>query len=359
VSAALAEHLARIIADDGPISTARYMAEVLGHPTLGYYMCKDPFGAAGDFVTAPEISQMFGEMIGLWCAEVWRAMGAPDPVLLVELGPGRGTLMSDILRAARIVPEFDAAIECHLVETSPMLKDAQRGRIERFCVWHADLATVPRRPMLLIANEFFDALPVHQYVRTEAGWRERRVDTAERGESFRFVLAAEPLDGDGAIPSALRACAVGDIVEVAPERCAVAQAFGQRVAARGGAALIVDYGHARTAPGDTLQAVRRHRYSDPLADPGESDLTAHVDFEALANAATSGGAVVSGPVEQGVFLKRLGMERRAAALAKVAGDAGAPRVAAAFERLTAPDQMGSLFKAMAARDRRLPEPPGF
>jgi SAM-dependent MidA family methyltransferase len=359
LSAALAEHLTRLIAREGPISTARYMAEVLGHPTLGYYMRKDPFGAAGDFITAPEISQMFGEMIGLWCAEVWRMMGRPDPVLLVELGPGRGTLMSDILRAARIVPEFDAAIECHLVETSPVLKEAQRGRIARLCTWHANLATVPHQPMLLIANEFFDALPIRQYVRTKEGWRERRVALAEDGEGFRFVLAAEPPGGDGAIPPALGACPVDGIVEVAPERCVIARAIGRRVAARGGAALIIDYGHVRTAPGDTFQAVRRHRYSDPLVDPGESDLTAHVDFEALAGAAASGGAVVSGPVGQGTFQKRLGMERRAEALARAAGDGGAPRVAAAFERLTAPDQMGSLFKAVALRDRRLPELPGF
>ncbi len=359
MSAALAEHLTRLIAREGPLPIARYMAEVLGHPTLGYYMCKDPFGAAGDFVTAPEISQMFGEMIGLWCAEVWRMMGRPDPVLLVELGPGRGTLMSDMLRAVRIFPPFDAAIECHLVETSPVLKDTQRGRIARLCTWHANLATVPHRPMLLIANEFFDALPIRQFVRTGEGWRERRVAPAEHGEGFRFVLAAEPPDENGAIPPALRACPVGGVVEVAPERCAVARTIGQRVAEHGGAALIVDYGHVRTAPGDTFQAVRRHRYSDPLADPGESDLTAHVDFEMLADTATSGGAVVSGPVEQGIFLKRLGMERRAEALAKAAGDAGAPCIAAAFARLTAPDQMGSLFKAMALHDRRLPQLPGF
>jgi len=328
VSAA-AERLRRLIRHEGPIPVARFMAEANAH----YYATRDPFGAAGDFTTAPEISQMFGELIGLWLVEVWRGMGRPAPVRLVELGPGRGTLMADALRAARLDPAFLAATELHFVETSPALIGAQRARLPQ--ARHAgDFAEVPDGPLLLVANEFFDALPIRQFVRVGTAWRERRVGLD--GERFVFTES-------------------GELSETAPAREAAMAEVARRVAAFGGAALVVDYGHARSAPGDTLQAVRGHRFHDPLVAPGEADLTAHVDFEALAAAARAEGAAVHGPVGQGAFLHALGIEARAAALRPKGGAA----VDAALTRLTGDDAMGSLFKVLSLTSPDLLPPPGF
>ena len=323
------ERLRRLIRHDGPIPVARFMAEANAH----YYATRDPLGVAGDFTTAPEISQMFGELIGLWLVEVWRARGAPAPVRLVELGPGRGTLMADALRAARLDPDFIAAAELHLVETSPTLVRAQRARLPQ-ARHAAAFAEVPEGPLLLVANEFFDALPIRQFVRVGSAWRERRVGLD--GERFVFSEA-------------------GEVSETAPAREAAMAEVARRIAAFGGAALVVDYGHARSAPGDTLQAVRGHCFHDPLALPGEADLTAHVDFEALAKAARAEGAAVHGPVGQGAFLRALGIEARAAALRPKGGAA----VDAALARLTDDDAMGSLFKVLAVTSLDLPAPPGF
>ena len=358
MTASLTDHLNRLITENGPISIGRYMAEALGHPSLGYYIRKDPFGAAGDFVTAPEISQMFGELIGLWCAEVWRLMGRPNPVLMVELGPGRGTLMADVLRAARVVPAFASAVRLHLIETSPCLREAQRTCIGRDCVWHAEFETVPRGPMLLIANEFFDALPVRQFVQTKEGWRERRVDRATDGTGFRFVLATEPMQDEDIIPPVLRSSPPGTLVEIAAERTRLTASIAKRLSAESGAALILDYGPSRTGPGETLQAVRDHACADPLAEPGKADLTAHVDFEALGQAALAAGAAVSGPIEQGQFLGRLGIRERAQVLSTSRPDQSAA-LAVALHRLTSSAQMGQLFKVLALRNRALPSPPGF
>jgi len=356
----LRDHLARRIALEGPLTIAQYMGDCLGHPKFGYYVTRDPLGAAGDFTTAPEISQMFGELLGLWAADRWQAMGAPDPVHLVELGPGRGTLMADALRAGKGVPGFRKAARVHLVETSPVLRDSQRRALAGVnAAWHGDLSTLPPGPMILIANEFFDALPIRQFVRDAKGWRERLVGLGNGG-GLAFVLspaqAVNPL-----IPAALAAAPEGAVAEVCPAGLSVAQAIGRRLADTPGAALVVDYGPARSAPGDSLQAVAGHTFADPLADPGGADLTAHVDFQQLAQAALAAGAMPFGLVEQGVFLKALGIGHRAETLKAQADARQRADVDAAFARLTGTGdkQMGALFKVLALQSPVLPPPPGF
>jgi SAM-dependent MidA family methyltransferase len=279
----LAAILRRRIAQAGPMPLSEYMALCLSHPEHGYYMGRDPLGAAGDFTTAPEISQMFGELIGLWLAQVWRDMGAPGRVVLAELGPGRGTLMADALRAAGRVPGFLAAAEPWLVETSPALRARQAEALEgRGAQWAESPEALPSGPLLLVANEFFDALPIRQVVRSGGAWRERVVGL----EGDRLVLGlgpAVPWQAEGAEGAVREVCAAGE---------AAARAIGARLAASGGAALIVDYGYLQAPPegGDTFQALRGHAYADPLAAPGEADLTAHVDFAALARAGREAGA---------------------------------------------------------------------
>ena len=337
---ALSRHLTALIREEGPISIARYMAEALGNQRHGYYMTRDPLGRGGDFITAPEVSQIFGELIGLWCASLWRAMGRPDPLILAELGPGRGTLMADALRAARVMPGFIDAAALHLVETSPVLRSLQEDKLK--ASWHERLDDVPAGPLLLIANEFFDALPVHQLVRTEDGWRQRIVGLDEAG-GFTVVSGADITMP----PAELADAPVGSVVEVRPEGVALAADIARRVGNHGGAALIIDYGHTESAVGDTLQAVRDHRYEDVFDEPGSADLTAHVDFAALARAARDAGATIHGPVPQGHFLERLGIASRAEALiASASGDA-AEEVRSGVRRLVAGDQMGRLFKVMA------------
>ncbi len=358
----LARILRRRIARHGPITVARFMAEALGHPRHGYYRRRDPLGRAGDFITAPEISQLFGDMLGLWCADQWDRMGRPRPLNLVELGPGRGTLMADALRAAKVKPGFRAAIELHLVETSPMFRDRQRRALAAASpTWHDRLETVPAGPMLLLANEFFDALPVHQLQLTARGWRERLVGLEPEGEAFRLVLADRPAPAAARVPPRLCAAALpaDSVVEVAPAGTDLARAIGARLTADGGAALIVDYGHAASAPGDTLQAVRGHRRHPPLDDPGRADLTAHVDFAALAHAAAEGGAGAHGPVTQGAFLKALGIETRMARLVAGATPAQAAEIRAGCRRLLDQGAMGALFKVLALCPRDMPAPAGF
>lgn len=358
----LAGHLRRRIAAEGPLTVAEFMADALGHPRHGYYTRRDPLGAAGDFVTAPEISQMFGELIGLWCAVVWQDMGSPDPVVVVELGPGRGTLMADMLRAAAAAPGFLDAARLHLVETSPVLRERQADALAAPVlasapVWHDSLDAVPAGPTLLIANEFFDALPIRQFQRTDEGWRERRVDTGGAG-GFRFVLAPPgPLD-----PLAMKRLAAapeGGVIEVCPAGLALAGVIGGRVAGHGGAALVVDYGAVESAAGETLQAVKDHAYHPVLAAPGEADLTAHVDFAGLATAAIEAGAAAFGPVPQGTFLESLGIGARAAAL-RIGATAGQTSdIRSAHRRLVDDSEMGTLFKALAVAHPAMVPPPGF
>jgi SAM-dependent MidA family methyltransferase len=350
---ALADRLAARIAATGPISIADYMAECLLNPHHGYYSTRDPLGAAGDFVTAPEISQMFGECIGLALAQAWLDRGAPAPVALAELGPGRGTLMADILRATARVPGFHDAIRLQLVETSPPLRAAQSDRLHAHDpVWHDDVASLPDLPLFVIANEFFDALPVRQFLRDGDAWRERVVGLREGRLAFGL---AEPAPV-AALRDRLADTAQGDMVETCAAAAAIAGEIGSRIAALGGVALIVDYG-GWGGTGDTLQAVRGHERVDPLATPGEADLTAHVDFAALAAAARP--AAHSGLTPQGILLERLGITARAQVLARSLPPG--PTLDAhvvAHRRLTHPDEMGSLFKAIALSEHGSPLPPG-
>jgi NADH dehydrogenase [ubiquinone] 1 alpha subcomplex assembly factor 7 len=345
------------------MTVAEYMAEALGHPQHGYYRQGDPFGAAGDFTTAPEISQIFGELLGAWCAHTWQTMSAPHPVRLVELGPGRGTLMADALRATRKVAGFHAAIDLHLVEIGVRLRQRQAATLRQAGAeiprptWHDGFATVPEGPLLLVANEFFDALPIHQFESRGGRWLERAVAPDELG-GFAFVLRPP-----GPMASLVGANAAlvpaGTVVEVCPEALAIAGAIGRRVAANGGAALVIDYGHEGGRTGESLQAVRRHGAHDPLSDPGAADLSAQVDFGLLGRAAREAGARTYGPTAQNALLKRLGIHLRAAALLRHATPAQADDIRAATDRLLRLEQMGTLFKALAISAPGLPTPAGF
>ncbi|GEN99712.1 ATP synthase subunit beta [Novosphingobium sediminis] len=331
----LSSVFARLIAATGPISIAHYMAEA----NARYYGSRDPLGAGGDFVTAPEISQMFGELIGLWLADIWQRAGSPDGVCYVELGPGRGTLARDALRAAA---GAGLAPEVHFVETSPALMALQRAA-HRGAVWHHDLSELPSdRPLLIVANEFLDALPVRQLVRTASGWRERMVGLDAQG---RFIPVAGTRPMDAAAPAAFAEAGEGAILEASPAAATVVQEVAGRLAAQGGAALFIDYGYAEPQLGSTLQAVQAHRKVDVFAEPGEADLTAHVDFATLAEVAEQAGARWLGTNTQGHWLAALGIGARAGSLARAAPDA-AEAIEAATVRLTAPTEMGALFKVM-------------
>jgi NADH dehydrogenase [ubiquinone] 1 alpha subcomplex assembly factor 7 len=346
-SSPLEEEIRRRILHDGPISVADYMALALGHPRYGYYMAREPFGRGGDFVTAPEVSQMFGELLGLWTADTWTRLGAPSLVRFIELGPGRGTLMADALRALRLAPDFLESATLHLVETSPRLRAIQQTSLAAAPLrpdWHNRLEETPDGPAIVLANEFFDALPIRQLVRMDGGWRERVVGLID--DRLTFGLSPSPLPA-ATVPDAFAAAPPGVVCEISPARLAVAEAIGRRVASSGGAAIVIDYGHFPSTPGETLQAVRGHAPVHPLAGPGQSDLTAHVDFNALANAARAGGAAVFGPTGQGDFLRALGIETRAASLKARASPEQAIAVDAALRRLVAADAMGMLFKAVA------------
>ncbi|MEI8395687.1 MAG: SAM-dependent methyltransferase [Rhodospirillaceae bacterium] len=363
MSGVLLEHLLRRIRIDGPISVAEFMATALGHPEHGYYMTADRFGTAGDFVTAPEISQMFGELIGLWCADYWQRMGCPAPFTLVELGPGRGTLMADALRAVSgVMPAFVAACRLHLVETSPLLRRRQGEALARFQPhWQDRLSEVPDGgPLLLVANEFFDALPVRQFERTSHGWSERLIGAAERN-TLHFVLGPPNGPTSLMIPPRLRAAEIplGTVIDLAPVGNAVALELGRRLTRAGGAALIIDYGHTAPVPTDTLQAVRHHTPVSVLESPGEADLTTHVDFAALARAAGEGGAVSYGPLTQSAFLTSCGIETRAATLRRKASVEQTRDIDSALRRLTANDAMGTLFKVLALTGPKQPVPACF
>lgn len=350
----LAELLARRIAAQGPISIADYMGECLLHPQHGYYSTRDPFGEAGDFTTAPEVSQMFGELIGLALAQCWIDQGRPSPFLLAEIGPGRGTLMADALRAIAKVPGMRAAAEVHLVEASPRLRARQAATLGQAATWHDRIEDLPEAPLFLVANEFFDALPIRQFLRAGAGWRERQVGLAEGQLSPGYG----PETAYGFLAHRLADTAEGDIVEICPSLTPIAGEVARRVAQQGGAAIVIDYGgwHSR---GDTLQALKAHRHDDPFATPGEADLTAHVDFEALSLAFREAGAKASAMTPQGVFLERLGITARASALASALTGNAAESHVAAHRRLTHPDEMGHLFKVIACFPPEAATPPGL
>jgi NADH dehydrogenase [ubiquinone] 1 alpha subcomplex assembly factor 7 len=334
---ALADLLKRRIATTGPITLADYMSEALLHPDHGYYTTRDPLGATGDFVTSPEISQMFGEMIGLCLAQAWIDQGRPNGIL-AELGPGRGTLMQDILRATKGVAGFHDALDLHLVEASPVLRAAQSARLPN-PTFHADVSTLPDAPLFLVANEFFDALPVRQFQRDGTGWRERMVGL--EGDTLTIGLsAAAPI---ALLDHRLSDTKDGDLVEVCPALPAIMGQIGERIGTHGGAALIIDYGDWRSQ-GDTLQALRGHQPVDPLDAPGTADLTTHVDFEVITQSAAPARFTRITP--QGVFLERLGITQRAQTLAQsLSGDALESHIAA-HRRLTHPSEMGDLFKVV-------------
>ena len=310
-----------------------------------YYAERDPYA---DFTTSPEITQVFGEVLGLWAAVTWDAMGRPDPVLLTECGPGRGTLMADALRAiSNVAAPFRAALRVHLVETSPRLRAQQAARVPD-AAWHDALADVPPGPLILLANEFLDALPIRQLVRRGIGWAERFVDG---GALVEQPAAAPDLD-----PAQVEEGAITELCE--PARAVVGH-VARRVARDGGAALFLDYGPAESAPGDSLQALRNGRPASPFDEPGNADLTAHVDFGALARVARAAGAVAHGPMPQGVFLTRLGLFQRTGRLARTQPPMRAAALVQAAQRLAEPDRMGRLFKAMAVCHGDLPCPAGF
>ena len=349
--------LGRIIADRiraaGPISIADYMADCLMHPHHGYYATRDPFGAAGDFTTAPEISQMFGELLGLCLAHAWLDQGAPAPLVLAELGPGRGTLMKDALRATARVPGFHAALSIHLVEASPHLRQVQAATLVGHQPhWHDSAASLPDAPLFLIANEFFDALPIRQFRRTRDGWCEHLVGMTD--DTLTLGLSS-PLPAS-TLGHRLADTAPGEVVELCPALPAVIAELADRIARHGGTALVVDYGGWQSR-GDTFQALRQHSPTSPLAEPGLADLTAHVDFAAIAAAAAPAACSVMGT--QGTLLARLGIGPRAEKLALTLQGPALTSHHAAFHRLTDPAEMGNLFKAVALYPKGAPVPPGF
>ncbi|MBB4198504.1 methyltransferase [Rhodoblastus sphagnicola] len=353
----LGAEIREIIAHDGPISVERFMALALTHPSKGYYTSRDPFGAAGDFITSPEISQMFGELLGLWAADLWERIGAPPELRLVELGPGRGALMSDFLRAARVAPGFFDALDVHLVEASDKLADRQSEALAgcgRPVSWHRTIDGVPPGPAIFIANEFFDALPVRHYIKTPEGWRERLIGLDHEGRlAYGLGVEVEPF---------LKAAAEdGEILEINAAAQRVMSQIASRIVEQNGALLAVDYGYLRTGFGETLQAIKAHEFVDPLAEPGQADLTTHVDFSALSRAARSAHAETHGPVTQGRFLIDIGIVQRAEALASRADEHERARIDAALGRLTDMEEtgMGALFKVLAVTRRGLRDLPGF
>jgi SAM-dependent MidA family methyltransferase len=348
---ALADLLARRIAQTGPITLADYMADCLMHPDHGYYATRDPFGAGGDFTTAPEISQMFGELLGLCLAQSWLDQGAPSPFTLAELGPGRGTLMADVLRATARVPGFHAAARVHMVELSPTLRARQRATLgDHPVTWVDAAADLPDAALFLLANEFFDALPIRQFTRDAAGWRETMVGVHDG----RLALGLSSPAPVAALDHRLADTTAGEIVETCPAAPAIIAELSSRITRHGGLALIVDYGGWRSL-GDTFQALQDHAFTDPMANPGEADLTAHVDFQALATASDTAFAYTT----QGALLTGLGIAQRSAALAaRLAGDRLTSHLAAT-RRLTADAEMGQLFKALALFPKGAPCPAGF
>lgn len=348
----LADHVRELIALEGPITVERYMGLCLQH----YYASRDPLGSAGDFTTSPEISQMFGELIGLWMLEIWNGMGRPAPVHLAELGPGRGTLMADLLRATRLLPDFAAAVQVHLVETSPCLRERQQTTLAALGYtlhWHEAIDDLPSGPTLVIANEFFDALPVRQFLATDRGWCERLVGL--EGDRLIFGLRPEP---ESALGTPLRQ---GDILEWPGASLDILRALSRKLAREMGAALIIDYGYWGPAFGDTLQALKGHKPVDPLEDPGEADLTTHVDFHRLAQAAAMEALRIHGLGTQGDFLQAIGIEARATSLKKRATPQQAVDINHALGRLTerGATGMGELFKVLAVTHSSIEAVPGL
>ena len=350
----LEDRLKAQIAAEGPLTVAQYMTLCLHDPHEGYYASRPALGEAGDFITAPLVSQMFGELIGLWCVETWSRLGRPERFVWAELGPGDGTLISDALRAVRLDPGFLEAAELWLVEPSPVLRQAQEERLRSGAVrptWASGLEHLPRgAPLILVANEVLDCLPIRQFVRTAKGWAERLVGLDERG-ALAFGLSSRPIEG--LAPDAPQ----GAVLELSPAQAAVGAELGERMVSDGGAALLIDYGRAAPEFADTLQAIRGHDKLSPLASPGEADLTAHADFPGVLDAARREGAATSAILRQADFLRRLGIEARAEALAAGRAERRA-QLRRQLQRLLAPEEMGELFKAACIHSPGM-VPPAF
>ncbi len=351
----LQDHLLARIAQDGPMSVADFMTDCLLHPTDGYYTTRDPLGTQGDFITAPEISQMFGELIGLSLAQSWLDQRHPPNFVLAELGPGRGTLMADLLRATSRVPGFHDAAEIVLLEVSPTLRSIQAQTLKGYDPrWIDSVADLPEAPLFLIANEFFDALPIRQFQRTGNGWRERLIGA----EGNALIWGLGPLAEQVALKDRLYDTKDGDVVELCAAAIPVITVIAGRIATHGGAGVIVDYGDWHSQ-GDTFQALRAHERADPLAVPGQADLTAHVDFEPLALATRAAGCAHSRLTPQGVFLERLGITTRAQTLSAQLDGSKRDDLIAAHRRLTHPEEMGNLFKVLGLYPSPSSPPPGL
>lgn len=344
-----------LIRANGPISVERFMALAVG----AYYAKGTAFGRQGDFTTAPEISQVFGELIGVWCCLVWESLGRPAPFHLVELGPGRGTLMADLLRSATIMPGFLTSARLHLVETSPTLRAQQAEALKSSTPnWHETLSSVPGdAPLLVVANEFLDALPIRQYVRRDGAWFERRIGLAKSG-GLEFQTADEA-EATLSQPDFLRNAPDGAVWETNPQALALVDDLSSRLCLQGGAALFIDYGPLESGLGDSLQAVKGHAFVPALAEPGLADLTAHVDFAALARRARESGLKGWGPVPQGVWLQRLGIAPRTSQLAAASSEDRRDLLVSGSRRLIDPQEMGTLFKVLALTMPGLSLPPGF
>lgn len=338
----LTDELANRIRENGPITVAEFMGAAASY----YYANKTPFGEDGDFTTAPEISQMFGEMIGAWLVDVWMQMGQPERIQLIELGPGRGTLMADIMRTVSAWPDFKSAVSIHLIETSPQLRQAQATALKSYRpTFYDSIDEVAPGVSFIVANEFFDALPIHQFKKVKNEWRERCVDYDDVENAFSFTTSPLDFDISSVMPEAFLQAHDGCIFEVSPASLSALESIARRIAEHGGAALLIDYGHLETGLGDTLQSVFEHRYSDALEAPGSKDITAHVDFATFKTVAAQWSRV-HGAVTQGEFLTALGIEQRAESLAQHATDAQRTEIALALKRLTGAGDMGRLFKVM-------------
>ena len=345
-----------MISHQGPLSVAQYMALALGDTNDGYYMRRDPLGADGDFTTAPEISQMFGEMVGAWLAASWQQMSSPRGVALVELGPGRGTLMQDILRATKHVSGFHSAISVHMVEMSPALIARQQETLKEITIpitWHSTIDTLPRSPWLLVANEFFDALPIHQFIKTKEGWRERMVILGEGDEALTFKASGVPTIMTARLPETVANAPENSIYELCPAATAITEEITRHLVSHGGTALLIDYGYTEPGTGDTLQAVKNHQYHPVLETPGKADLTAHVNFASLRTIAEQAGGIVYDRMSQGEWLMAMGIHLRYEFLCRNATESQKKILESEIERLTAPEQMGTLFQCMAIT------PPGY
>lgn len=347
MTALLIDRIKRHIQTNGPLPLAEYMHWCLADKTHGYYQTQNAFGRKGDFITAPEVSQMFGELIGVWLIKTWHTLGSPTPFSLIELGPGNGTLMNDILRAVRVDPEFLAGARVTLVETSERLVSKQRKKLSGFenIEWQQSLDEAPSMPSLIVANEFLDALPFRQYVKADGQWRENCVGLNDDGE-LSWVLGSGILDPDS-LPTRHDKESEGAVFEISTVRETIVENIAHRLSEKGGAALLIDYGHAKSGFGDTFQGISAHSHTDPLLNPGEADLTSHVDFEPLVSVAEKSGCVAMPVLTQGEFLLRLGLLERAGALGSGKSADEQKRITLEAERLALPQEMGDLFKVLA------------